>query len=106
MTYSPPTALPRCDSASGCNTGEIVATHTGSQWRRQYTAIGTTVNISARLTSRAGPGRVVLSEEVREQIDPPPRVVEMPHQKMKGVRSDFKAWSLVLDKEPSGSQDR
>jgi adenylate cyclase len=90
----------------GLHGGEIVASHTGSHTRRQYTAIGTTVNIAARLTSRAGPGRVVLSEEVRSQLDPPPPVKPMVQQQMKGVRADFLAWSLILDKEPSGAEDR
>jgi adenylate cyclase len=90
----------------GLNAGEVVASHIGSNWRRQYTAIGTTVNIASRLCSQAGPGQIVLSESVRAGIDPPPEVQAMRPLQMKGVAPDFVAWKLVLAREPSGTCDR
>jgi adenylate cyclase len=90
----------------GLNSGEIVATHAGSSWRRQYTAIGTAVNVAARLTAQSGPGQVVLSDAVRAQIDPPPPTEPLGHRDMKGVPDDFVAWKLVLDVTPSGAGDR
>ncbi len=90
----------------GLHSGEVVASHTGSRWRRQYTAIGSTVNLASRLCGRAGPGQVVLSESVRELADPPPPVAKLPHEDMKGVRADFEAYKLLLEHPPSGSHDR
>jgi adenylate cyclase len=90
----------------GLHAGEVVASHTGSRWRRQYTAIGSTVNLASRLCGRAGPGQVTLSESVRALADPPPPVAELPHVDMKGVRPDFEAYKLLLEHPPSGSHDR
>jgi adenylate cyclase len=90
----------------GLNAGEVVASHIGSNWRRQYTAIGTTVNIASRLCSHAGPGQIVLSESVRAGIDPPPNVDAVGPLEMKGVSKDFVAWRLVLEREPSGTRNR
>ncbi len=90
----------------GLNSGEVVAAHAGSTWRRQYTVIGHTVNVGARLCSLAGPGQVVLAEDVRARVESAPAVEPMGPTPMKGVRDDFVAWRLVLDHEPSGTADR
>jgi adenylate cyclase len=90
----------------GLHAGEVVASHAGSTWRRQYTAIGDTVNVAARLTSQAGPGQVVLSEAVRASIEPEPAVEPLGDRNMKGVSATFLAWKLILDRTPSGTQDR
>lgn len=90
----------------GVNSGEVVAAHSGSRVRRQYTVIGDAVNVGSRLCSQAGPGQVVLSDGTLRRIDPPPRVAEVGPLTMKGVRADFVAWRLVLDHEPHGTSDR
>lgn len=90
----------------GVNAGQVVAAHAGSTWRRQYTVLGDTVNVGSRLCSQAGPGQVVLSDAVRTRIDPPPPVEPLGPRAMKGVRPDFVAWKLVLDRTPSGTKDR
>jgi adenylate cyclase len=74
--------------------------------RRQYTVIGDTVNVGARLCGQAGPGQVVLSESVRSAVDPAPTVEPLAVRPMKGVSAEFVAWKLVLDRVPSGTVDR
>lgn len=48
----------------GINTGEAVVGNIGAMNRMEYTAIGDTVNLAARLESNAKPGQVLVSESV------------------------------------------
>lgn len=53
----------------GVHCGEAVVGNIGAQFRMDYTAIGDTVNTSARLESVAGPGQVLVSREVCEALE-------------------------------------
>jgi len=86
----------------GLSSGTVVAAHAGSRWRRQYTAIGHTVNVGSRLCSRAGAGQVVLADSVRERLDRVPPLEPMGPLELKGVGDDLVAWRLVLDEQPHG----
>jgi adenylate cyclase len=46
----------------GLHTGEATIGYIGSERRSEYTAIGDTVNLAARLESNATPGQILLSE--------------------------------------------
>jgi adenylate cyclase len=49
----------------GLHTGEATVGYIGSERRSEYTAIGDTVNVSARLETHARPGEILLSQETR-----------------------------------------
>jgi adenylate cyclase len=49
----------------GLHTGEATVGFIGSERRLEYTAIGDTVNVSARLETLAEPGQILVSEETK-----------------------------------------
>lgn len=52
--------------AIGINSGEAVVGNVGSQSRMEYTAIGTTVNVAARLEAIARPQQILISQQTAD----------------------------------------
>lgn len=60
--------VPAVSYGIGLHFGDVVAAHVGSDERRQYAVVGTTVNVGARLCSFAQAGEVALSDAVRIRL--------------------------------------
>lgn len=79
-----PPPEPKLSVGIGIHTGEVIVGSIGSPKRLEYTAVGDTVNVAARLQELAEPGSIVLSKgavealssELRTLAEPmPPAVV-------------------------------
>ncbi len=61
--------LPPIQIGIGINTGSAIVGYIGSETRLDYTAIGDTINIAARLENIAQPGQIVISENTMQSLD-------------------------------------
>jgi class 3 adenylate cyclase len=61
---------PEIAAGIGINTGLAVAGNTGSKTRLNYTVLGESVNLAARLCAIAGPGQILISAATLEAVGP------------------------------------
>ena len=78
----------------GINSGPAVVGNIGSYDRLDYTAIGDTVNVAARLESNAKPNEVLLSESTYELIKDSFACEKLDPIKVKGKEHPVQVWCL------------
>lgn len=91
----------------GINSGEAIAGNIGSLQRMEYTVIGDTVNVAARLTSVAGPGEILLGESTWQQVRGEVVAEPMTPLPLKGKREPVPVYRVLGRSQeiPTGSVD-
>ena len=81
----------------GLNSGPVVVGDIGSVRRVDYTVLGNTVNVAARLESFAAqPGEVVIGAETHRLLNGAYRTEELGDLKLKGLQQQITAYRVVL----------
>ncbi len=78
----------------GVNSGEVAVGVLGEHGHRKHDVIGDTVNLAARLESRAPVGRVVIGEGTRQRLPSGAIVDELPPLELKGKAERVTAYLL------------
>jgi class 3 adenylate cyclase/tetratricopeptide (TPR) repeat protein len=79
----------------GLNTGLVVVGSIGSDLRMDYTAVGDTTNVAARLLQAAAPGQIVISEAVQRAVGGYFETEALGPLSLKGKSEAVPAWLAV-----------
>ncbi|MBI2060149.1 MAG: response regulator [Nitrospirae bacterium] len=79
----------------GVARGRVVAGLLGSQHKKEYTALGSTVNLASRLESTAAPGQILLSEAAHAQVSGRVEARALTDLKIKGFDKPVTAYELL-----------
>jgi class 3 adenylate cyclase/HAMP domain-containing protein len=90
----------------GINTGTAVAGNMGSSRRMNYTVVGESVNLTARLCSAAGPGEVLVSEATWQRVRDRFIARELPAIRVKGLSYEVRVRAVEGERTARGGPDR
>lgn len=90
--------LPGFNARIALNSGPVVVGDIGSARRVDYTVLGNTVNVAARLESSAAkPGDVVLGPETQRLLGGEVATEPLGELQLKGLQQKIRAWRVVRD---------
>jgi len=82
------------ETRMGLNTGPVVVGSIGDNLRMDYTAVGDTTNVAARLQHVAAPGAILLAESTARLVQGDARLEPAGPLTVKGKREPIVAWQL------------
>ena len=93
--------IPAFGMGLGINTGTVVVGNMGSDQRFDYTCLGDSVNLAARLEGQSKPYgvKIILGERTAEQVKDEYSVVELDCIAVKGKTKGVKIFTLAPDNE-------
>jgi adenylate cyclase len=82
----------------GINTGDVVAGYLGSSKALEYTVIGDSVNVGARLCSAAKPGQILVSEATERLLGGQFDMQEQAPIPLKGKSKPMRIYAVIGEK--------
>lgn len=89
----------------GIHSGPVVVGKIGNDLRMDYTAIGDTVNLAARLQARAKPGTVMISDATKRLVEGFFELVALGLIALKGKAEPVHAFEVVAERSTRGRID-
>ena len=89
----------------GLNAGLVVVGSIGTDLRMDYTAVGDTTNVAARLLQAAEPGTIAISEAVHRLVEDFFLVRALGDLRLKGKTDPVRAWDVVAAHESRSRLD-
>ncbi|HET7676705.1 MAG TPA: adenylate/guanylate cyclase domain-containing protein [Candidatus Limnocylindrales bacterium] len=87
----------------GLNTGPALVGNIGSAELRNFTAIGDTTNLAARLQTFAAPGTIVMGQRTRELLGDAAQVRELGAVQLKGKTAAGRVYELMDVRRPGAA---
>jgi len=79
----------------GVSLGEAVAGTVGTEERMEYTVIGDSVNLAARLEAQAKPGRILISQATYERLHDQVKVRDLGGIRVKGKEEEVDVYEVI-----------
>src|SRR5262249_61160556 len=88
------TAALNCSVRMGMNSGEVVVGRIGDDLRMDYTALGHTASLGARMEQIAAPDRAYLTEHTAKLVEGLVQLEDLGKVTVKGVKEPLRVYEL------------